>query len=59
MMLHKRLWVKGTENLQSAPGMKAQKVQEEKSRQETNKCAWDSPLNFYTLFRKKKGVGEA
>ena len=57
MMSHEGLWVeKGEEHFHSAPGMKAQNVQEEKSQQKTNKCTWDSPLNFYTLFRGKKGL---
>lgn len=39
-MLHEGLWVKkGEENFHSAPGMKAQTELEEKSQEETNKCA--------------------
>ena len=54
MLRNERLWVKVKENLQSALGMNERKVhKKKKSQQGTNKLAWDSPLNFYTLFRKK------
>lgn len=34
--------------------MKEQKVHKKKNREMTNVIPWDSPLDFYTLFRKKK-----